>query len=120
MKYKKIVIVLILLLLFSFTIISTCVNATVNVNEYEPVTLPLSSNSNLMKLGRNIFSGISIVGIVISVIALMLIGIKFMTGSVQEKAEYKKSMIPYTVGIIFLFCTSTIIGLIANIVKNIG
>ena len=33
----------------------------------------------------------------------MVIGIKYMMGSAEEKAEYKKTMIPYLIGAVLLF-----------------
>ena len=49
---------------------------------------------------------ISIVGVVLSVVVLMIIGIKYMMGSAEEKAEYKKTMIPYIVGAALIFAAS--------------
>ena len=34
---------------------------------------------------------------------LMVLGIKYMMGSAEEKAEYKKTMIPYLIGAVLLF-----------------
>lgn len=59
---------------------------------------------------------INVIGIVISVIVLIIIGIKYMLGSVEEKAEYKKTMMGYLIGALLLFMTTTI----ANILYNIG
>lgn len=42
-------------------------------------------------------------GIFLAVGVMMIIGIKYMSGSIEEKATYKKSMIPYLVGCFFLF-----------------
>lgn len=36
----------------------------------------------------------------------MIIGIKYMTGSLEEKANYKKTMVPYLVGCVILFRSS--------------
>ena len=47
----------------------------------------------------------------------MVIGIKYMTGSIEEKASYKKSMMPYLIGCILLFGASTIA---PAIVENFG
>jgi len=38
----------------------------------------------------------------------MVLGIKYMMGSAEEKAEYKKTMIPYIIGAILLFAATTI------------
>ena len=42
-----------------------------------------------------------------------------MVGSVEERAEYKKSMIPYLVGAVLLFAGSVVVSIIANLVINI-
>ena len=42
-----------------------------------------------------------------------------MTGSIEEKAEYKKTMIPYLIGVVLLVAITQFLGLIANIVSNI-
>jgi len=42
-------------------------------------------------------------GIFLAVGVMMIIGIKYMTGSIEEKANYKKSMMPYLIGCFFLF-----------------
>lgn len=65
------------------------------------------------KAGK-ILGTISTIGIVISVLTSMILGIKYMVGSVSEKAEYKKSMIPYIIGIVLLLSSSLIVALIAN------
>ena len=41
-----------------------------------------------------------------------------MIGSVEEKAEYKKSMIPYIIGVFLLLATSTIVGIIARLTQE--
>ncbi len=45
---------------------------------------------------------IKVIGTFLAVGILMIIGIKYVTGSVEEKANYKKTMIPY---VIRMFCT---------------
>lgn len=49
----------------------------------------------------------------------MILGIKYMTGSLEEKAEYKKSMIPYLIGVAIFFSLSTILTTIIDLVSNI-
>lgn len=78
----------------------------------------LSANENatgsdqVQTFGENIMGVVQIAGVVIAVVILMILGIKYMMGSAEEKAEYKKTMIPYLVGAILIFAASTI----ANVV----
>lgn len=67
---------------------------------------------------NTIIGAVVTVGIVASVITLLILGIKYMIGSTEEKAEYKKSMIPYLVGAVLLFATSAIVSIIATIAKE--
>ena len=46
-----------------------------------------------------IISYITGIGMAVSVITLVVLGIKYMVGSIEERAEYKKSMIPYLIGV---------------------
>ena len=44
----------------------------------------------------------------------MFLGIKYMMGSASEKAEYKKTMIPYVVGVVLLFSAAIIVQIIQS------
>ena len=59
-------------------------------------------------VGANIVSIITTIGIIVAVIVLLILGIKYMMGSASEKAEYKKTMIPYLVGAVLIFGASAI------------
>lgn len=62
---------------------------------------------------------IQVVGMVLSVIILILIGFKYMLGSIEEKAEYKKTLIPYIIGAFILFTGSTIPNIIYKFAQNL-
>lgn len=49
------------------------------------------------------------IGIIIAVVVLSIIGIKYMFGSVQEKADYKKSLVPYVIGAALIAFIPTVI-----------
>lgn len=57
------------------------------------------------------------IGIVAAVIILMVIGLKYLTGSAEEKADYKKSLMPYVVGVIVLFGASAIAQFVISFAK---
>ena len=77
------------------------------------------SISEAVNLGNKIITVVSTIGSVLSVIVLIVIGIKYMLGSVEEKAEYKKTLIPYVVGCIIVFAASSIAQLIFNILTAV-
>jgi len=57
----------------------------------------------------NITNFVKWIGTFIAVGALMVIGIKYVTGSIEEKANYKKSMMPYLIGCFILFGASMLV-----------
>ena len=73
-----------------------------------------SSTTQMDNVGNGVLQILSIVGSGLAIIFLILLGIKYMMGSVEEKAEYKKTMMPYFIGAIFVFCASAISGLMYN------
>lgn len=72
-----------------------------------------------MRIGNSIIGTITVIASIISVIALIVLGIKYMLGSVEERAEYKKVLWPYFIGAIMVFGITNIINLIINLVGNI-
>lgn len=58
---------------------------------------------------------IQVIGMIVAVIGLAIIGLKYMFSSVEGKAEYKKTMMPYIVGCFMLMGTSALIGIIKSV-----
>ena len=67
-------------------------------------------------VGANILGMVSTAASVLSVIVLIILGIKYMMGSTEEKAEYKKTLLPYFIGAFFVFGA----GLIASVIFNMA
>lgn len=55
--------------------------------------------------------------IIASVIVLMVLGVKYIIGSVEEKAEYKKSFFPLIIGIVIVVSATTIASFIFSIAE---
>ena len=70
-------------------------------------------------MGNTIINVVRIIGIVVAIVGLLAIGIKFMTGSVEQKAEYKKTLLPYVIGCVIIFTVTTLIGVIADLVTQV-
>ena len=51
---------------------------------------------------------IRVVGTISAIGILIVLGIKYMMGSAEEKAEYKKTLFPYFIGAVFLFAASNL------------
>lgn len=69
----------------------------------------------ITSIGSKIMSFIWILSIVVAVVVLMYTGLKFIVGSANEKAEYKKSLMPLVVGVLILVFATTIVNAIFSI-----
>ena len=69
-------------------------------------------------IGKKIIGAIQAIGSLVSVGILVVLGIKYMMGSAEEKAEYKKTMIPYLIGAVMVFMASNIAGAIYKFASN--
>lgn len=78
------------------------------------------TDTGIATIGGNIVNMLTTAGIVIAVIVLLILGIKYMMGSASEKAEYKKTMIPYLVGAVLVFGASAIAKAIANVASSVA
>lgn len=88
-------------------------------SEYTPQNLEESQNATAIKdIGNTIIGTIQTIGTILSVLVLAVLGIKYMLGSAEERAEYKKSMGPYILGAIMVFAITNILALIVPIAKN--
>ena len=115
MKLKKVAIILTIL----FLSCSTFCFATINTENFKPENLNKYDYEKAFELGGTIVEGLTTVGTVIAVVGIIILGMKFMIGSTQEKAEYKKAMIPYLVGCIFLFAISRIVSIIYSLASQL-
>lgn len=53
--------------------------------------------------------------VIIGVIIIIILGIKYMTGSVEEKAGYQKSFVPLIVGIVIVMAATSIASFLFDI-----
>lgn len=68
---------------------------------------------------KKVFSILRVVGTILSVVILTAIGLKFMMGSVEEKSEYKKSLLPYAIGAAIIFTGSWLPQLIFDLTNEV-
>lgn len=76
-------------------------------------------DSSLNERVGKLLGYINVIGVVSSVILLMVNGIRYMIGSIEEKADYKKEMGFYLIGMVFVITLTTIPNLIYNLTKNL-
>lgn len=78
-----------------------------------------SNSSAIQKMGGGILAVIQVVGSAVSLITLIILAIKYMSTSTNEKASIKQRLIPYLIGAIIVFGASNILGLIANMANSV-
>ncbi len=83
-------------------------------------TKTVTGVEDVKQLGGSLMAVIQAAGAVVAVIILMVLGIKYMMGSAEEKAEYKKTMVPYLVGAILIFAASTIANVVYQFATNLN
>lgn len=71
--------------------------------------------TELKNVGNDIVKILSTIGVIVSVVVLIILGIKYMMGSVEEKAEYKKTLLPYIIGAALVFAASSIAQIVYSI-----
>ena len=126
MQKNKIIIILLLMLLvlgnFNTIVFAKDIKVA-NSIPYDPISSPrtykpgpVGNVVELEKKAGSILGVVNVIGVIMSVITLMIVGIKYMLGSVEEKAEYKKTMMIYIIGAALVFSVTTI----PNILYIIG
>lgn len=94
---------------------SSTASTGVNPNTFTGRTGTPATNA-VENFGNNILGIVSTGASVLAVIILIVLGIKYMMGSAEEKAEYKKTLLPYVIGAVFVFGA----GLICSVLFNIA
>lgn len=116
MSKKTIKIVSVLLMaLMAISILSTSVFA------FDPssikATTDATADTEITTIAGKILGLLQTIGIAASVIIIAILGIKYLTGSAEEKADYKKSFVPYIIGAVLIFAAPTIANIIYKLVK---
>mgnify|MGYP001028784838 CR=1 FL=1 len=79
-----------------------------------------NAQNDVTKIGNQLIGIITTVGVVVAVIILLVLGIKYMMGSASEKAEYKKTMIPYIVGAVLIFAGTSLVRVIYSLSTSVS
>lgn len=108
-------IITVLVILFPLTVDALSLE---NAEYYKPEEITKGDVDQAYKFGAVIAATIEVIGTAVSIGAMIIIGIKYVAASADEKAEYKERMLPYLIGAILLFGASNIVNIIYQIVKN--
>ena len=111
-KVLRIIVMIIVLMMFFIT-------ASYGSLEVGDLTGDQAGMTGLKSTGNTIVKVLTTIGVVVSVIVLIALGIKYMLGSVEERAEYKKTLLPYVIGATLVFAASAIAQIIYDIAINL-
>ena len=107
---KSMKIVSVLMIAMMMCMVATPVLAvTATVTPQQP-----TDTAGILKLAGKILGFLQWIALIGGVLIIAVLGIKYMMGSLEEKAEYKKSMIPLIVGIIVVMGATTIANLLVK------
>ena len=106
-KTIKVLSILMMIVVLTMTVAAPVfANGTqVDVNS---INVTYGDSTSMKTLAGKILGFIRNIAIVGGVVVIAVLGVKYMMGSLEEKAEYKKSMIPLIVGIVVVMSATTI------------
>lgn len=116
MKNKmKLISMVVVIMIMIFTLLSVVYEVKADFNPEDIInnvgreanTANVDTASLNSKAGK-ILAYIRNIAVIAGVIIITILGVKYMTGSLEEKAEYKKSFIPLIVGIIVIMAATAI------------
>lgn len=106
-KLTKILSVLMVVIMLTVAI-SPVVNATtLNPNSVKPNDNTTAGNK-IVSVGGSILGIVRSVAIVAAVVIIAILGVKYIVGSTEEKANYKKAFMPYIIGILLVVAATQI------------
>lgn len=120
-KIKITTIIITILVIASAFLYPTCVLAKgeLKPDSFKPGNPDATAVKQITGIANPIIGTIKTVGVVIAVVTLAVLGVKYMTGSISEKADYKKTMIPYLVGAVLVVGITQFLGVLIKIVTEI-
>ena len=91
-----------------------------DINSYIPTTGTVAGEDEIESKVSIVLTIITNIGIILAVLMSAIMGVKYMLGSLEEKAEYKKDIIPYLIGACLLFGICTIVKILQSIGTTIN
>lgn len=112
---KKIIISIALTMLTILTLANVSLAIDPDDSKWNPQLMVATGKQDFLTKVGVVLGWIKYIGIMVAVIVLAIIGVKYMFSSVEGKAEYKKTMLPYVVGCFMLMAVSAVIAIIGNL-----
>lgn len=117
----KSILIIILALIIVIAPMQTIYSGTISrisPEDYKANELKKEDIGPFEALAGRIAGLVQIVGTIVSVGVLMLIGIRYVISSAEEKAEYKERLLPYFIGAVILFASANLVNIIYTMFKS--
>lgn len=120
---KIISIIMLLIVLVSFSSSVFAANKTNDITVKDPADWKNQTGNkidtgDIKNFSASIINVVATIGSAAAIITLIILGIKYMMGSAEEKAEYKKTLLPYIIGAAMVFGASVFVGVIYNFMNG--
>ena len=83
--------------------------------DVDRITIGEGNIEDLKPMFENMWGFVRVIGSAISVIVIVVIGIKYIWASTEEKFEIKQTVIYYVIGAVLLFATVNIVSIVYDI-----
>ena len=88
--------------------------------DYRPDSMTeVQGGTRLQSMGNTVIGFLRTIGSIVSVAVLAILGIKYMFGSVEEKAGYKETMRPYVIGAVLVFGITNLLAIFTNLIPSL-
>lgn len=111
---KCILFIIIFIFVLAFCETISFAGDVINPNTYK-TDIKYSDATEIFDKGAVVIGVLRNIAAVVSILSLTIIGIRYMVGSVEQKAEYKQTMLPVVIACLLIGSLSAILALIQSI-----
>ena len=115
MKNKTKIYIMFIILLLSVLLIAFSNKSYAEESVNSVIMLDIK-NEPIQKLGGKTLGIIKDIAVACSVVVCAMLGVKYIVGTVEERAEYKKTLLPLLSGILIVTCSIQI----SEVIWNLG
>lgn len=86
---------------------------------YEPDKLERGDAEEVFNIGEKIYGAAKNIATIVAILTIAVIGLKYMFGSIEQKAEYKTTLVPWFIGAILVVVITRLLGIIEELAGHI-
>ncbi len=119
---KKNILVKIIFITLIFIVLSSLimnVQASFDPDKYNVTIATKEEAKPVYTMGEKLFGSLKNIATVVAILTIAVIGLKYIFGSVEQKAEYKATLIPWFVGAVLVVMITGFLGIIEQLAKQI-